>query len=149
MEPTTEPTSWENFLKQYKKTPRQTRKIIWSVILVALLLMGLSIFLAWKLKESQTPVVSAEAKVRQLVDEVSKAMLLPADELPTVAVVADPSVLKDQPFFAHAQTGDDILIYPTSKRAILWRPSIKRVIEVSSLLTSPIPTSTSDIKKIK
>lgn len=88
------------------------------------------------------PALSAEASVRKLVDEVSQAIILPQDELPTVAKVADASQLADQPFFVNARTGDDILIYEKAQKAILWRPSVRRVVEVSSLVNTPAPIST-------
>jgi hypothetical protein len=67
-----------------------------------------------------------------LVSKVGELVTLP-DEQPTVATVTDPSLLKDQPFFAQAQTGDKVLIYALAKKAVIYRPSTNKVIEVAPI----------------
>ena len=67
-----------------------------------------------------------------LIAQVSQIMVLP-EEKPTLATVTDPDRLKDQPFFAKAETGDKVLIYTNSQRAILYRPELKKIVDVTSL----------------
>ncbi|MBA3732855.1 hypothetical protein H0W91_00580 [Patescibacteria group bacterium] len=81
----------------------------------------------------QNPKKVSQDEVATLVFQVGKLMVLPANEQPTVATVSDPSKLKDQPFFAHAEAGDKVLIYQTSQKAILYRPSVNKIIEVSPI----------------
>jgi hypothetical protein len=69
------------------------------------------------------------SEVERLVTEVGQIIALP-DELPTVATVTDAELTKEQPFFANAQNGDRVLIYSSAKKAYLYRPSEKRIIEV-------------------
>jgi hypothetical protein len=63
-------------------------------------------------------------------------MLLP-NETPTIATISDPEKLKDQAFFAQAraQAIKSLSILKLHK-AILWRPSINKVIEVAPLNTT-------------
>lgn len=80
----------------------------------------------------------------ELIKEVSEIFELP-DEEPTVATVTDPAMLADQEFFAKSQTGDVALIYNNARKAILYRPSLKKVIEVGVLSNteqSPTPAPT-------
>jgi hypothetical protein len=63
-------------------------------------------------------------------------MVLP-DEQPTLASVTDKSKLSDQPFFQKAENGDKILIFVQSRKAILYRPSIKKIIDVAPIQTLP------------
>lgn len=64
---------------------------------------------------------------------ISRLIILPENEQPTLATVSDASKLKDQPFFANAKTGDKVLIYANSKKAILYNPETDKIVEVSSL----------------
>jgi hypothetical protein len=79
------------------------------------------------------PNAAAQAEVTKTVDEVGKLYALPKDEQPSVATVKDKEKLKDQPFFDKAENGDVTLIYSTAKVAILYRPSTKQIINVSSV----------------
>jgi len=74
-----------------------------------------------------------QAELDRLVVEVGKLIALPADEKPTVATVTDVEKVKDQPFFANAQNGDRVLIYTNARKAILYRPGEKRIIEVGAV----------------
>ena len=84
-----------------------------------------------KLKGNPSAVLGQETKA--LVGKVSKLMELPEKENPTIAEITDVKKLKDQPFFAKAQNGDKVLIYSLSKKAILYRPSVDKIIEVASV----------------
>lgn len=72
-------------------------------------------------------------QIAELVSKVGKLMVLPINEQPTIATVSDPSKLKDQPFFANAQTGDKVLIYEKSGKAILYNPALDKIVEVSPI----------------
>ena len=112
----------------------------WLMLLVILLLVAGGIWLAYdysQLKKENDklsdPQQAAKAATAQLVDDVSQLTNLPAGETPTVATVSDASKLKNQAFFANAQNGDKVLIYTQAKRAILYRPSTNKVIEIAPI----------------
>ena len=65
---------------------------------------------------------------KQILDKVSKLIELP-DETPTIATITDKTKLQDV-FFARAQNGDKILIFQNSKKAIIYRESANKIIEV-------------------
>jgi len=91
------------------------------------------------------PQATAEETTQDLVEEVSKLMILPEGETPTVATVVDPEKLKDQVFFARAKAGDKVLIYPNARKAILYDPVNKKVVEVAPVNIgeqTPAPTPT-------
>ncbi len=79
------------------------------------------------------PTLFAAQEAKKYIDEVGKLMVLPSDETPTVATVNDKDKLKNQPFFANAENGDKVLIYTSAKKAILFRPSIDKIIEVAPI----------------
>lgn len=66
-----------------------------------------------------------------LVIKIGKLVELPADEAPELATVSDKSKLAGQPFFDNAQNGDKVLIYSKNRKAILYRPSTNKIINIS------------------
>jgi len=85
----------------------------------------------------KNPQALQEQEVSRLVAEVGKLIVLPEGETPVVAEVADVEALKGQEFFAKAAQGDKVLIYTTALKAILYRPSTKKIIEVAPVVLGP------------
>jgi hypothetical protein len=77
------------------------------------------------------PQEATQKQNQEIIDKVGKLMILPEGEQPTVATVTDPAVLKNQPFFAHAEIGDKVLIYTNSKKAILYSEKLNKIKEVA------------------
>lgn len=91
------------------------------------------------LKSADAQSAANAAEVQKIVAEVGKHLVLPQGEVPTMAVVSDLSKLQGQPFFERAELGDIVLIYATTRRAVLWRPGAQKIIEVSAInLPSPV-----------
>lgn len=82
---------------------------------------------------STNPEAVQAAEVRRYIEEVGKLYDLPKDEEPSIATVKDKAQLQDQPFFAKAENGDVTLIYSNAKLALLYRPSTKQLVNVSSV----------------
>ena len=130
------PEPEESFSPVEERSPARvgiSRRQFFGLVVLLLALAGTSGVLAYKVvtdsgvsNEAQVSAAETEA----LVDEVGKIILLP-DETPTVATVTDLAPLKDQPFFANAKVDDKVLIYQGAKKAILYRPSEQRIIEVA------------------
>jgi len=79
--------------------------------------------------------LAIQKETKELTDRIGRFMELPAGEQPTLATVTDQDKLMGQNFFAHAQNGDKLLVYVAAKKAILYRPSTGKVIEVSNLIS--------------
>lgn len=106
-------------------------------ILVFLLVLGAVIF-GVNIKNS--PFFSSdktsgqEKEAEELVERVGKLILLPSGS-PTIATVSDrDQLVVGQPFFSNAVNGDKVLIYTSSKKAILYRPSTNMIIEVGPVV---------------
>jgi hypothetical protein len=91
--------------------------------------------------KKDSPAV-AEEDVQKLVEEVGELIVLPTDEMPTVATVAEPEKLKDQAFFANAKAGDRVLLYTNAKKAILYDPEAHKIVEVAPINLGPDATKT-------
>lgn len=118
-------------------------KIVMSVLIVLVLAAGGTAyyFYAQAQKLAEDPQAGAQEEVAELVAEIGMLIVLPEGETPTVATVSDPERLKDQPFFAKAKAGDKVLLYSTARKAYLYDPVAKKLIEVAPLNIGDAPTS--------
>ncbi len=76
-----------------------------------------------------------KTEVLAVLDKVSKLIEIPTDEEPTVATVTDKEKLKEQKFFAKAENEDKVIIFVKAQKAILYRPSWNKIIEVARIDT--------------
>lgn len=111
---------------QSQSKPRyRTRKFL--VIFSALLLLILAVvagYFYWQSRKQET---------QNTLEQVGKLIILPLNEVPTIATVTDLELLKDKAFFAKAKVGDKVIIYTTEKQVILYRPKDNKIVEVASL----------------
>lgn len=104
------------------------------------------------------PQAAAEDEANRIKNEVAQLIELP-NEKPTVATVVDVEKLKSQAFFANAQNGDRVLLFAQAKKAVLYRPGTKKIVEVapinigdngvagaSTTTPTPAPTTTTTPK---
>lgn len=127
-------------------------KISIGVLIVLLVITGIVAgFIYVKYQASQqelaklsNPQELANKQTQALIVKVGKLIELPTNETPTIVSVTNASKLKGQPFFSNVVNGDDILIYTKAKKAIIYRESINKVIEVApvSIGNTPSPTPT-------
>lgn len=109
-----------------------TAAVVFAVLF--LFAAGFAVYLFSQLQSvKKDPAKTAQEEVKAVVAEVSKLMMLPNGEDPTLATVTDPEKLKDQAFFARAQTGFKVLIYANAKKAILYNPVEKKIVEVAPI----------------
>ncbi|MFZ2555697.1 MAG: hypothetical protein WAX57_02565 [Minisyncoccia bacterium] len=109
-----------------------------SLALISLLVVGGAGYAVYarvvkskNLSYAAAGIVDPEAA--NMVEKVGKLMLLPEDEQPTLATVSDLGSLEGQLFFANAELGDIVLMYPKASRAILYSPSRNKIIEVAPI----------------
>jgi hypothetical protein len=129
--------------------PRQM--IPWLAALILLIAAGgTAAYYVKKYNDSQkevkrlsNPQQVAKDQTKELLDKVGKLTVLPTNETPTIATVTDINKLKDQAFFANAQNGDKVLIYTKNKKAILYRPSTNKIINIAPVNIGKGSTKTS------
>ncbi len=116
------------------------KKILTIVIFVLAIVVIPSVYFYYRYQSTASILKTGPRPIKKetqaLIDKVNKLIELPKDELPTVATVTDKSKLKNQPIFVRAENGDKLLIYAQAKRAILYRPSTNRIVDVIPISTS-------------
>jgi len=127
---------------ELKVTPKKTPASLLSVPsfkrlipvlagLVILVLVGGAALGGWQVWQNLQDT-SGEQEVAQVLSKVSTLMELP-EGTPTLATVTDKTKLQNQTFFQKAENGDKVLIYVADKRAILYRPSTNKIVDVAPI----------------
>jgi len=103
------------------------------ILVVAVITTAVYFYVKYQTNQSKinTPKTATAEETQDLITEVGKLVQVPGNETPTIATVFDKEKLKDQPFFALAANGDKVLIYREFKKAILYRPSTKKIIDIA------------------
>ncbi|GAC1391714.1 MAG: hypothetical protein NVSMB46_05280 [Candidatus Saccharimonadales bacterium] len=111
--------------------------LVYIIVLVGLAAFGGFYFTKYQDLKNNPPTADQVAKIQldKTIANVGKLYALPQGEKPTFETVTDKSQLKNQAFFAKAENGDITLIYPNAKLAILYRPSTKKLVNVSTVTT--------------
>jgi hypothetical protein len=124
-------------------TVAQRRKTFpWGVIILSLLLLcaiGVAGYFYYQLKWA--PQIESAQEIEDLTTTIGEFIELPTNETPTLATVTDREKLADQTFFLKAENGDKVLIYSNSGRAILYRPSSKKVIDMTTVNVAKTDTA--------
>lgn len=105
-------------------------KIVGGVLVIVGFLVGGYMVYS---NSTRTPDVVAEEETAKAVQKIGRLIALPEGESPTLATVTDPEQLKDQPFFAKAQPGFQVLLYPLAQKAFLYDPGKDIIVEVATL----------------
>ena len=122
-------------------------KVVLIVIVCLLVICGIAGTYYFYNKYQQLkadPVVAAKEINREILENVGKLTVLPSDEEPTFATVSDKDKLTSQIFFKDAENQDKLIVYVTTKKAILYRPSTNKIINIAPIyINTEQTTSTS------
>ncbi len=117
--------------------PRSNKAGLLILFLLAMLFLGSTAYYYRenvKLKNNDLQKAAQESTA-ELVNKVSKLIILPRGETPVVATVTDPEKLKkEQAFFTNASVGDKILIYTKARKAFMYNPKLNLIIEVAPIV---------------
>lgn len=121
----------ESATSRYTKTVQRAYNRTWKrvVILLVVISIGTGIFLLLMQRPTMPTGLTGQAELIIVKRQVSQHYVLPKDEEPAVLTVTDKKKLTT-PFFKHVENGDRILIYQKNKIAIIYRPSIDRIVSV-------------------
>ncbi len=127
-----------------------TKNFILTFSLVILLVLALltsfyfySKYQAFKNTSNALVSRSGESsEVEKILKSVGALIELPQGENPTLATVSDKTKLSNQDFFKKAENGDKVLIYTGAKMAILYRPSMNKLINIASVNLGSSQTAT-------
>lgn len=114
-----------------KKSVSPKKRLKFLIVLVLLALVGGGAYAYFKYHSKASVEKRAQAETVRLVKEVRKVMILPETDVPAVFDIQDPVLLtSQQAFFAGAEKGDKLLVYPQLGKAIIYSPSRHIIVNV-------------------
>lgn len=123
------------------------KNIVIGVITIFVVSLIGNVYLGNKVRLlTQDPVKLNEREIKTVSAKISKLIVLPTDETPTLATVSDPEKLKDQAFFAQAKAGFKVLVYSKAQKAILYDPYTNKIVEVAPINSGNGTTSNSTVR---
>ncbi len=128
--------------KKVKRFFRNKPFLVGSIVLLFILISagGLYAFLYAQKDARPSSAQLTSEQINELINEIGRIIVLPEGETPTIATVTDVEKLTAQPFFKSAQNGDKVLLFGSTKEAILYRPSIGKIIKVATINDTNIST---------
>lgn len=72
-------------------------------------------------------------ELNKVISRVRDTMVIPDGDVPSVAVVTDPTLLSSQAFFSNSKIGDIVLVYSSLKKVVLFDPNLNKIIDVAPL----------------
>lgn len=109
----------------------QKNKLIVSLLLIILLLIiSFTFYFFYKRNTIEYGFNNEMNKENIALLEKVKRLYLTPEEEPTIATVSDPELLREQSFFTLSEKGDKVFIFIKAGRAVLYRPSIDKIVEI-------------------
>jgi len=105
------------------------------LIIAAVLSVAASVVLTYSYHTN--PDVATSKRARQLSELAQKHLSLPDNEVPALVEVTDASKLKNQPFFAAAQNGDVVLLFRSTRQAVIYRQAGDAIVASGELAALP------------
>ena len=116
---------------QTKSIKKQKRKFVWPIAAgvataVVLTAGAVAITAGFSPDKDTEPTAdvageSASNDSQRILDMLEQHMILPEDDKPVMASIKDVSKLKeDSNFYKNAENGDRLIVFPGSKRAIIF-----------------------------
>lgn len=111
-------------LVRIKKTVSQNKLVSALVVLVLIFATTSAYFYI----RANTGENKADKQAVSALNALNIIMQLPTDEKPILATIEDIQKLQGQAFYKDAANGDTIVIFPTSRKVILFRSSTNKII---------------------
>lgn len=112
--------------------------VIFAVFVVAVAIAAGYLYNENRKLKAQLPQSKQEQEkeLKAVLPPLKKLMDVP-DENPSIATVIDKEKIKNQPFFAKAENGDKLVIFESSRKAVLFRPSSGKIVNFDVFVVNP------------
>ncbi len=118
--------------------------IVWLLPSVVAVGMAVFFYIQWQKaqqavntvenKQTETVAQTKHKEIQSIEEQLDEVVLLPRGETPTLITIKDKDEIREnKEFFTDAQDGDKVLVYQQAKKAFLYRPSTKKLINLAPI----------------
>lgn len=120
----------------------KNKKIVSLLTIVIVALLAFAIFKKFYPTTATPEGQLSEKQIKSLVTKVSKLINVP-EETPVIAtIIKADQLIAEQKFYAGSKDGDYLMVFPTAQKAIIYRESENRLINVGPIIVDQPATST-------
>lgn len=113
--------------------PRKFTFIVYFILITGVIGASTAAYYFYnQYKQASNSQLQNDKELAALKASVSKLLVLP-DEEPVIATVTDKTKLEQQAFFKFAENGDKVLIFQKASKAVLYRPSVNKIVDITAL----------------
>ena len=109
-----------------------TRKILFLTV-ISIFVAILIICFIWFFQHKKSDTREQDIKAQRLINMVSRHIILPTGEEPSIAIVSNVELFRKQTAIQNIEKGDQILIYAKAGKMILYSKKRDRIIDVQPL----------------
>lgn len=112
-------------------------KFVGVAVLAVMLMILVSCGVIWWVqsnpKKSELDIVKAK---------VGRLYILPTNETPALVTVLDQAKLSSAYLKQYAKKGDKLLLYQKTRRVVIYRPSLDKIVDIGVLELDPLNDAT-------
>lgn len=112
----------------------KSKKILTLLIIIVIAVLGYAIFKKFNPTTATPEGQLSEKQIKTLVNKVSKLINVP-EETPVVATIMKAEqLISEQKFYVGSKDGDYLMVFPTAQKAIIYRESEDKLINVGPII---------------
>ena len=120
-------------------------KILPLLIIIFMVLLGFLIFKKFNSAENLPNGQLSDKQIEVIVKKVSKLINIPK-EIPAIAtIIKADNLIAEQSFYIGSKDGDYLIVFPQAKKALIYRESEDRLINVGPIVIDQSATTTQSV----
>ncbi|MBC7766935.1 hypothetical protein H7Y21_03005 [Arenimonas sp.] len=118
------------------------KKIVTLLIILLVALLGFAIFKKFNPTPKTTEGQLSEKEIKSLVTKVSKLINVPGETPVIATIIKADQLIAEQKFYTGSKDGDYLMVFPIAQKAIIYRESENKLINVGPIIVDQKATTT-------
>jgi len=128
----------------------KTKKILSILILIVIVLLAVAVFKKfYDPKGDDKANQLSDKQITSLVKKVSKLIDVPEEKPIVATIIKAEELIAEQKFYVGSKDGDYLIVFPTAKKALIYREKENRLINVGPIIVDQQATSTQQTESIE